>query len=287
MSDPVTYSEVFWSAADGTEIAARQWTGPRPHGVMLIVHGIGDHGGRFEHVARHMATCGFDVLIPDMRGHGRSSGQRGYIRSLETLVDDLELSLQQTSRIAPGHPLFVYGQSFGGLLSMYYAMQRKPVIAGVTATSPPLRIAMRQPGWKVGLGNTLGKLLPRMSVNSGIDIEKLSDDPQVAGRLRADRYHHRRITPAAYNGMIEAGQWCLEFPNHLPLPMLVMHGDADVITDHLASQQFAHRHPAMCELKIWQDGMHELHNMTNNREILDTIVNFQNTCIREVHRNTG
>ena len=287
MSLPVTYSEVFWSAEDGAEIAARKWTGPQSHAAMLIVHGIGDHGGRFEHVARYLVEQGFDVLIPDMRGHGRSSGQRGYVRNLDTLIDDLELSLQQTSRMAPGHPLFIYGQSFGGLLSLYFAMRRKPMIAGVTASSPPLRIAMKQPAWKVALGDTLGRLLPRISVNSGIDIEKLSDDPQVAGRLRADRYHHRQITRGAYYAMIEAGQWCLEYPNSLPLPVLLMHGDADVITDHLASQQFARRHPAMCDLKIWPDGMHELHNMTNRQEVLDTIVNFQNTCIREAHRNTG
>ncbi len=287
MSIPVDYSELYWSAADGTEIAARKWTGPQPHAAMMIAHGIGDHGGRFEHVARHFAREGFDVLIPDMRGHGRSAGQRGWIKNLDTLLDDFELSLEQTRTVAAGNPLFVYGQSFGGLLSLYCVMRRKPDIAGLTATSPPLRIAMRQPAWKVALGRSLGSVFPRFSLNSGLDIDQLSDDPQVAGRLRADRFHHRRITAAAWLGMIEAGQWCLEHPNQLPLPLLLMHGDADTITDHLASIQFADRQTAMCELKIWPDAKHELHNMTNRPAVLDTIIRFQNRCIREAHRNTG
>lgn len=280
MPDASIYSDVYWSTRDGKQIVARQWAVESPRGSVLVIHGIGDHSGRFEHVADHWNRNGYSVLAPDLRGHGRSDGKRGYIRSFDVLLDDVGDALQKSEADAIGQPAFLYGQSFGGLLAIYYTLKRQPELAGLIASSPPLRIAMPTPGWKVAIGKIIGAVCPTFSLNSGLDPNELSDDPQIASRVLSDRYRHTRITPGAFFGMLDAGQWCLENADRLTCPGLLLHGDKDRITDHTASIEFSES-SSRCEAGIWPDGKHELHNMTIREDVLRKITDFQSRCIRE------
>jgi len=279
-----SYSDLYWISPDGLQVVARQWTVPAPQGSVLIVHGIGDHSGRFEHVADFLNAAGYSVLVPDLRGHGRSDGKRGYVRDFDVLLDDVDISLQKSREICAG-PAFLYGQSMGALLAIYYVLKRTPAIAGLIATSPALRIAMPAPPWKVAVGKVLRTVLPNLSLDSGLDSNELSDDPQVAARISSDRFRHRRVTPGAYFGMLETAEWCLQHANRLGCPALLMHGQLDRITDHTASMQFAEA-ADNCSIRIWKNGKHELHNMTNKHDVLAAITDFQSRCIREDSRNT-
>ena len=281
-----TYSDLFWTAADGLQIAARRWIVTPARATVLLVHGIGDHSGRFEYVADTLNDAGFSVLASDLRGHGRSGGQRGFIKNFETLVRDLDQSLEKARELSPDGPCFIFGQSLGALLVILYVLKRQPAIEGLIALSPALQIAMPAPAWKVSLGRVLRTVLPRISLDSGLDVDELSDDPQVAARIRADRYRHRRITPEAYFGMLEAAAWCLEHAQQLQCPALIMHGRQDRITDPRGSMEFAKRCDC-CQLELWDNGKHELHNMTNRDQVLAMVTDFQNRCIRAGSQRTG
>ena len=280
-----SYTDLYWTTHDGLQIVARQWTVEPSRGSVLILHGIGDHSGRSSHVAEYLNTAGFSVLAPDLRGHGRSDGQRGYIKDFDTLLTDIDLFLEKSRTNCENGPAFIYGQSMGGLMAIYYSIKRRPDLCGLIASSPALRIAMPAPQWKVAIGKFLKTVWPRMSLDSGLDPEQLSDDVQVAARVRSDRFRHRRVTPGAYFGMVDAGQWCLDHATEMACPVLLMHGDADQITDCAASVQFADTANNV-SIRIWKDGKHELHNMTNRMEVLDAVIDFQNTCIRAGSRNT-
>ncbi len=284
-SRSTTYSDLHWTNEDGLQIVARNWQVESPIGTVLLIHGIGDHSGRFEHVANFLNQAGYSVLTPDLRGHGRSEGPRGYLRDFDMLNDDIEIALQKSRLNCPDGPAFLYGHSMGALTVINFVLKTMPPIAGVIATSPPLRIAMPAPAWQLAIGRVLGKVLPKFALSSGLDINELSDDPQVASRTETDRYQHDRVTPAAYFGMVETGEWCLKNASSLKCPMLLMHGKADRITDHTASMEFSLA-SSQCVLRLWDEGKHELHNMSYHLDVLAEITRFQNRCIHADSPNT-
>ncbi|MDG2015044.1 MAG: alpha/beta fold hydrolase, partial [Pirellulaceae bacterium] len=145
-------STTQWATSDGTRIQSRQWLATKPRATLLLIHGMGDHSGRFGHVAQYLNTQRISVLAPDLRGHGRSDGQRGHIHNFETLLSDLDIALAQTRRLAPGKPCFIYGHSLGGTLAILHTLERQTELAGLIASSPALRIAMQAPAWKLQLG---------------------------------------------------------------------------------------------------------------------------------------
>ncbi len=260
-------SELSWSMNDRCKIMARCWTVPNATAAVLVTHGLGDHGGRYERVAHILCDAGISVLIPDLRGHGKSDGQRGYVRRFDDLLDDLDRSIQELQQRFPSLPHFGYGHSFGGLLVLYHALRRRPHLTGIVSSSPALRIAMQAPAWKVAMGRTAGRLFPRISLRTGLDLGELSDDPVHETKARADKWMHGRITPRNYFGMIDAGNYCLKNVADLTTPALIMHGGLDTITDPVATREFASRAPG-CEYNNWPDGKHELHHMAFGDDVI-------------------
>ena len=131
-----------WTSADGLPLVGRCWEpAGEPRAVVCLVHGLGEHSGRYAHVAAALNDAGYAVLACDKRGHGRSGGKRGHTPSYEALMTDIDLLLAQAEQRFPGKPRFLYGHSLGGNEVLNYALRRKPDLAGVVATSPGLRTA--------------------------------------------------------------------------------------------------------------------------------------------------
>ncbi len=278
------------------EIFYRRWQVRNPRGDVLIIHGIGEHSGRYDFVAETLNAAGFSVMVPDLRGHGKNQQAKGYIGSMEALMRDIRKAHRQMSDqlhrpFEPDPqpvPLFLYGHSFGGLVALKFAFDNAYLFNGVIITSPALRIAIKTASWKTALGKLVGKFFPKLGFNNGILPEHLSDDPEVIQQVQKDKLMHSKVTPSAFFGMTEQGQWCLDNASQYndELPTLIMHGDQDQVTDHQASIQFCDKAPDCCQLKIWENGKHELHQMTFRRQVLEHIIRFQNTCIHEENLNT-
>lgn len=260
-------TELSWSMDDGCRIHARCWTVAGAKAAVLITHGLGDHGGRYENVARILCAGGYSVLIPDLRGHGKSDGQRGYVRRFDELLNDLDRSMTEMRRRFSSLPFFGYGHSFGGLLVLYHALRRKPELVGMIASSPAIRISMHAPAWKIAMARTVGVLLPGISLRTKLDLGELSDDPDHEKKARDDELMHGRITPNTWFGMVAAGKYCLENAAKLTTPTLIMHGGLDTITDPLATQEFASAAPG-CDYHEWPEGKHELHHMAFGDDVI-------------------
>ena len=258
---------------DQTEVYGRCWEVAEPRARVMIVHGFGDHGGRFAHVAQFLGSRGFSVYAPDMRGHGRSQGRRGYVRRFATLYADLVRMI----RLLPGStPLAVYAQSWGGMLATNLALRSAPSTPFqlLVANSPAFRLAMKPEPWKVLVGRTLGTLFPRMTLKTGLDIQQLSHDPRVAERLLKDPHRHGQISPRMFFSWMDDGAWAIEHACQLDIPMLLNHGDADKIIDHRGSIEFAARAGNHCTLKIWAGQYHELHNESRHMEFLKSVADW-------------
>ena len=238
--------------ADGLWLHVRKWL---PAGelqrVVCVVHGHGEHGGRYEDLARFLNGLHCAVLAIDLRGHGESEGKRGHVTSYKALMNDLTLLLEAAAGHHPNLPVFLYGHSMGGNLVINYTISRRPHLNGVIASAPLLRTAFPQSPWKTALAKAMRYVWPALPLSSGINTQDLSRDAAVVHAYENDLLVHDRVTPSFLEVLI-AGEWALEHAHALSVPLLLMHSEADRITSCSASRRFATAAGDNCTLKTWE-----------------------------------
>ena len=261
------------------QIVARWWPVDVPQGAVALIHGLGEHSGRYAHVAQRLNQAGFAVLAPDLPGHGRSGGRRGHFPSYERVLDVLGRALAEARQRSGGVPGFLYGHSLGGNLVINFALRRPDHegLRGVIASGPWLRLAIQPPGWRIALARTVGRLLPGLTQPNGLDPRALSHDPAVVKAYIDDPLVHDRISAGLFLSAYEAGLWALEQAPMLRVPLLLMHGTADQLTDSQASAEFARRAGDRCTLRLWEGLYHELHNEPQKEQVLAEVIAWLQT----------
>jgi len=263
--------------ADRLTLQGRGW---EPDGevrsVVCLLHGLGEHCGRYSHMAEAFNRDGVAMLTFDLRGHGRSEGRRGHAPSYSALMSDIEKLLDEAAARFPGLPRFLYGHSLGGNLAIYYALKKHPDLAGVIASAPLLRLAFKPSQWKTGILRGMRAMRLNFSIRSGLDDSALSHDQNVVRTYRNDPLTHDLISPRLAMDMLRYGQWMLKHAAEFPLPLLLMHGESDRITSVPASVEFAERLGRRCELKIWDGLDHELHNEPEQKQVFAFVVGWMN-----------
>ncbi len=265
--------ELNWRTNDGLRIYARGW---RPEGrparaLVYIIHGLGEHSGRWEQVASALVGGGYAVLVSDLRGHGRSEGPRGHAPSFDALMDDVAVGLDQGRALAEG-PVYLGGHSLGGSLALNYALRRPEDLAALVVSSPWLALSMRVPAWKTSLGRLLTRVAPTFAMPNGVDPDSLSHDAQVVAGYKADPLVHDRISAAMGIMLLDAGQWALAHASELRVPLLLMHGLGDRITSAAASQRFAEQVPGDSTFRGWEGLYHEIHNEPEGERVVRTVL---------------
>ncbi len=265
--------EFGWHTADGLSLFAQGW---QPDGdtraVVCLVHGLGEHSGRYPHVAAALTQAGYAVLAPDLRGHGRSKGRLGHAPSWDSLLDDTARLLEEAAERFPSLPRFLYGHSLGGTLVLTYALRRNPNPKGVIATGPLLRPAFTPPRWKVTLGRLLYGLWPTFSLNNELDPQGVSRDPDVVDAYVNDPLVHDRLSARLGLDMLEAGEWVLEHADQLSVPLLLMQGSDDRLCSVQAGREFADRATAHCTYKSWRGLYHEIHNEPEQQQVFEAMI---------------
>lgn len=269
--------EFGWKTEDGTEIYAQGWEpDTASKAVVCLVHGLGEHSGRYAHVAGAFGQAGLTILALDQRGHGKTLGPRGHAPSFEAFMDDIGRLIQEADRRCPGLPKYLYGHSMGGGFVLNYVLQRRPQLAGVIASAPALETAFRPPAWKVALGKLLAGCWPGFSLPNGLEVEVISRDPEVIRRYLRDPLVHDRLSARLGIDLLRQGQWVLDHAGEFSLPLLLMHGSADRLTSVRASREFAARVGDGCTLKIWEGLFHELHNEPEKNSVMVYVIDWLN-----------
>lgn len=263
------YETIDLHSNDGISLFACHWRVDHPQGAVCLVHGIGEHSGRYAHLASFLNQAGYEMIGFDLRGHGRSGGQRGHIPAFDSFMDDIELILSRAYQLCPGKPLFLYGHSLGGNLVINYLLRRSPSLAGAVATGPALRIAFEPPAAKVALGRFMNNLLPKFSQTTGLDVAAISRQASVVQAYVNDPLVHDRISARLFVDTLDAGYWALAHASELKIPLLLMHGSVDRLTSPKASQEFADRAGSFCSLKIWDGLYHEIHNEPEQGQVFE------------------
>jgi alpha-beta hydrolase superfamily lysophospholipase len=254
--------------ADGTELRTRHWPAVEPWGAMLIVHGLGEQSGRYEHVGAHFAAAGIDTHAYDHRGTGGSGGRRGDIERWSRYHDDLEERLVAVRVAADGRPVILYAHSMGGLIAAGYLLTDRPRPDLTVLTAPGLDSTLA--GWKKRLAPVIGRVVPTLSVPNGVRPETLSRDPEVGRRVTADPLNGTTSTARfgaealAEQARVRAGA------RRIGGPTLILHGLDDGLVPPAASEVFEGA-PGV-ERRTYPGLRHELHNEPEGPAILDDVV---------------
>jgi alpha-beta hydrolase superfamily lysophospholipase len=222
-----------------------------PRAALIALHGLGDHSGLYPMLGEALAPRGIAVSLPDLRGNGRSPGPRGHVDSWDELREDLDAFVRRTRAELPGVPLFLLGNSLGGLVVLEYAARRPAALRGVIALAAPLG-SLGVPAPLLALGRVLSRVWPRFSLETGMDLSGLSRDPEAVAHVLADPLFHRRGTARLSTEVAAAIAEVHAAAPTFPLPLLLVHGSADRMVSPDGTRRFAARvgHPDATLLEI-------------------------------------
>jgi len=246
----------------GLELFRRWWLpDEEPAAVLVVVHGYGEHGGRYRYLVDAMVPLGCAVHVCDLRGHGRSPGRRGNIERFSDYVDDAGLFVDAVAAEQPGTPLFLLGHSLGGLIATSCAEARPDGLAGLILSSPFLRLRLPVSGAKRAAAKVLSRVAPARDIGNSIPAEELSHEPHVVAAYASDPLIHHVATARWAAEVLAAQGAALWAAGRLRLPLLVMYAGADTIADPAASRElFAAASSADKTLRCYDGYYHELFN---------------------------
>jgi alpha-beta hydrolase superfamily lysophospholipase len=193
--------------------------------IVAIVHGLGAHSGIFDNLVKFLSDRGVVVYGLDLQGHGRSQGQRGYINNWSEFRTDLGLFLQLIKTKETNLPLFLLGQSLGGTIALDYALHDAEQLQGLILLSPALKVHISP--FKLVLGLIFSQLIPRFTLNTGINLATIARDPQVVAAAAQDPLRHRKGTARLATEYLQTATWIEVNAAMLKLPLLILHGGAD------------------------------------------------------------
>ncbi|RMG32174.1 MAG: alpha/beta hydrolase [Bacteroidetes bacterium] len=267
-------STFHWNA-HGVELFGQCW---QPSGqaraVLCLIHGHGEHIGRYAHVADYLNGQEIALIGYDHFGHGKSGGKRGHIPSYEAVMETIDHILAEARERFPGVPVFLYGHSMGGNFVLSYGLRHQPAIAGAVVTSPWIELAFRPAAVDLFLARSMRSIYPSFTQSSKLDASAISRLPEEVEKYVNDPLVHDKISPVLFTGCHEAGQYLLAHAHEWQLPLLLMHGSADRLTSFEASRQFADRAGGAVSWKPWEGLYHELHNEPEREAVLQTMATW-------------
>ena len=247
-----------------------------PKGLVLIVHGYLEHSGRYDHLIATLNEAGFATGRFDCRGHGVSGGVRAFTPRYQDYLSDLQRIRDEIRPLAPDVPIYLLGHSQGGLMVLAYALD--PLgsdLAGVISLSPAVGFGLKIPGWKDFLGRVMSRIWPTLSLDSGIDPNKLTHVAESVEARNNDALVGTRATSRWFTETMDAQAKVRSSHAAWTLPLLVMAAEEDILVDNEATKELFDS--LTVEDKTWRlwDGMyHELLNETVRADVKSTIVDW-------------
>ena len=264
-------------AGDGSKLfTAYRLPDGEPRALVLVVHGYGEHCGRYRHVIDALTERGYAAFTLDHYGHGQSEGLRAYFDDFDRPIADLKAYVDTFRPKYPETPLFVLGHSMGALISLAFTLRHQDEISGLIISGAPVNADANVSPLMVALGYALDKIVPKLPLLSLGDSSILSSDPDVGRAFDAD--------PLTYKGNMrvrlgisinETAKAVRERLPELKLPLLIMHGEADRMVNPSGSKlAYERASSADKTLRIYPDMYHEIMNERRRDIVLADILNW-------------
>ncbi|KEO82023.1 alpha/beta hydrolase [Tumebacillus flagellatus] len=252
--------------------------------TVVLVHGAGEHSGRYGHVIEALQKHGISVITGDLPGHGRSGGISGHVDSFDEYLDSVEkwMRLAEEQSGESGHVLII-GHSMGGLVTTRYLQERgtnHPNLIGAVLSSPCLKLALEVPPWKKSLAGVLNSLAPRLRMASGIKPSDVSRHPGVVSEYGSDPLMGRKVSVRWFQELGHAMESAVAKAGQITIPLLVMQAGQDRLVDAAVAPVFYNKLPAhpLHQFVPYHNLYHELFNEPEREEVLDTTLSWIETC---------
>ncbi|HVH62187.1 MAG TPA: lysophospholipase [Candidatus Dormibacteraeota bacterium] len=267
-------SQDFVRSADGTKLAYWHWPVAGSSTTFAVVHGLGEHGGRYDRFAHGMAPFGMSTYALDLRGHGRSAGQRGHVDSWTQLVEDASAFIAWVQNQTP-HEVVPVGHSFGGAVLLSTVLARKLAnTRRFVVSSPALKLKMSVPGWKKSLGRLTARVTPRLAMSNNVDPGTVSRLPEVVEAYRKDPLVHNRITSRMFSEWQGASAEILARAGEIEIPFLILAGSDDRLIDPEGSRLLHERTPRVSRFELLPGRYHEPFNDLGSDQVFALIADW-------------
>lgn len=249
----------------------------KPKAIVCLIHGLGEHTGRYAHVGNTFNDAGYALFSFDLRGHGQTGGARGHTPSLDVVMQDIHQFIGFQKQNFPNTPIFLYGHSLGGLFAFVYAIRFVDELKGAIVTGMALRSPLLEQKAKVAIAKVLGSLLPSMIIPTGLDPATISRDPEVVHRYINDPLVHGKTSLGLGKATVEAVDLCFERAGEFNLPLLIMHGKKDTLVYPSGSEDLARlagKTNKDVTLKLWEGLYHEIHNEPEKEDVFKVMIEW-------------
>jgi alpha-beta hydrolase superfamily lysophospholipase len=254
---------------DGLSLFFQSWNVDEGQkGVICLVHGLGEHSGRYADWASMFNHAGYSVVSYDLRGHGKSGGKRGHVKSFDDYLQDTDLLFEETRERFLGVPCFLYGHSLGGLIVIYYVLRQRPTLAGVIISALSNKTSLQEQKAKVLLSKVLGSVVPKLTIQTGLIPATISRDPEVVSRYINDPLVHHEVSVGWGKSALEAIPWMEQHAMN-GHSVLFMHGEKDILGYAEGSREFSSRSRAIAHEN---PGLfHEVHNEPEKDQVFEYV----------------
>jgi len=263
------HHEGTFTGYGGLELYTQSWLPDEPaKAAVALVHGLGEHSGRYPHVVNHLVPKGYAIYGFDHRGHGRSAEKLcAHINSWDEYRGDVGAFLEMVREQEAGRPLFLMGHSMGGLMVLEYALHSPDGLKGVIASAPAVGAVDASP-LLLFIGRILSRLKPDFCLDSQLDVNAISRDPAVVQAYVNDPLVSSKVSARWSTEFMGAIEWTQAHAAELKPPLLIIHGEADTLVPEAGSRIFFDKVTQPDKERIlYPGGYHENHNDLHHEQV--------------------
>lgn len=270
----MNHEEGTFQALDQADIYYQTWQPEEAKAALVIIHGLGEHSGRYTNVVNQLVPKGYAVYSMDNRGHGRSPGQQGHVDDWAVFREDTHTFVQMVQEKEAGRPFFLMGHSMGGCIVLNYVLHFPEGLTAVVASAPAVGNLKAPPGM-LTISKLLAKIKPDLAVSTGLDAKGISRDEAEVERYKNDPLVHGKGSPKWFVEFSETAVWTMEHAAEFQPPLLLIHGDADPIVDVNQTRRFFDQvQQPDKKLIIYDGGYHESHHDLHKEQMLTDLENW-------------
>lgn len=253
----------------------REWASEDSKANIVLIHGVGEHSGRYIETAQNLFEQGFNVYTGDLIGHGLSDGERVYIKSVNDYMDNVNFFI---NRVKNNKPIFLLGHSMGGFIVLYYMhINKGKGLKGAVVSSPYIKDKMSVSPVKYFLGKTAAALVPKLRIESGIKGEMVCRDKDIIGKYNSDSLNCGTVTARWFVELEKARQKLVQEQAGYDTPCLILQAGGDIVVDAVAVKQFYEGIGSKDKEFVLYDGFyHEILNDPERDRVISKIFSWLN-----------